>query len=171
VSEPKRYQRCYHKDYIPEGMEEHYNGKWVKWEDYASLKAEFDLLDESIKLGPSTIPVSRGYYLWKESEQCALREENARLKADNNRLKEAIADSYKAVDEMEKKFKELEAEFEMHPMAAENARLKKQVERLTKAIDTLIEAGDDMAKDECSRVSYRDWEAATIAAKEGKSQP
>ena len=44
MSEPKRYQRCYHKDYIPEGMEEHYNGKWVKWEDYARLKAEVERL-------------------------------------------------------------------------------------------------------------------------------
>jgi hypothetical protein len=44
VSEPKRYERCYHKDYIPEGMEEHYNGKWVKWEDYARLKVEVDRL-------------------------------------------------------------------------------------------------------------------------------
>lgn len=44
MSEPKRYQRCYHKDYIPEGMEEHYNGKWVKWEDYDRLKAEVERL-------------------------------------------------------------------------------------------------------------------------------
>jgi hypothetical protein len=53
------------------------------------------------------------------------------LNKENARLKEAIADSYKAVDEMEKRFKELEAEFEMHPMAVENARLKAEVERLT----------------------------------------
>jgi predicted RNase H-like nuclease (RuvC/YqgF family) len=52
------------------------------------------------------------------------------LNKENARLKEAIADSYKAVDEMEKRFKELEAEFEMHPMAVENARLKAEVERL-----------------------------------------
>ena len=44
MSEPKRYERCYHKDYIPEGMEEHYNGKWVKWEDYARLQAEVERL-------------------------------------------------------------------------------------------------------------------------------
>ena len=44
MSEPKRYERCYHKDYIPEGMEDHYNGKWVKWEDYARLKAEVERL-------------------------------------------------------------------------------------------------------------------------------
>ena len=48
MSEPKRYQRCYHKDYIPEGMEEHYNGKWVKWEDYARLKAEVERLTEAL---------------------------------------------------------------------------------------------------------------------------
>ena len=43
MSEPKRYERCYHKDYIPEGMEEHYNGKWVSYADYARLKAEVEL--------------------------------------------------------------------------------------------------------------------------------
>ena len=47
MSEPKRYERCYHKDYIPEGMEEHYNGKWVKWEDYARLKAEVERLTKA----------------------------------------------------------------------------------------------------------------------------
>jgi len=47
VSEPKRYERCYHKDYIPEGMEEHYNGKWVKWEDYARLKADIERLTKA----------------------------------------------------------------------------------------------------------------------------
>ena len=49
MSEPKRYERCYHKDYIPEGMEEHYNGKWVSWEDYARLKAEVERLTERNK--------------------------------------------------------------------------------------------------------------------------
>ena len=44
MSEPKRYERCYHKDYIPEGMEEHYNGKWVSYADYARLKAEVERL-------------------------------------------------------------------------------------------------------------------------------
>jgi len=67
-----------------------------------------------------------------------LEAENARLEADNDRLKEAIADSYKAVDEMEQRFKALEAEFETHPMAAEIARLKAEVERLTKAGDAMI---------------------------------
>jgi len=53
VSEPKRYQRCYHKDYIPEGMEEHYNGKWVKWEDYARLKAEVERLTKALAFSNS----------------------------------------------------------------------------------------------------------------------
>jgi chromosome segregation ATPase len=60
------------------------------------------------------------------------------LKAENARLKEAIADSYKAVDEMEKRFKELEAEFEMHPMAAENARLKAENTRLKTEVQHLM---------------------------------
>ena len=47
MSDPKRYERCYHKDYIPEGMEEHYNGKWVKWEDYNRLKAEVERLTKA----------------------------------------------------------------------------------------------------------------------------
>jgi hypothetical protein len=28
-------------------MEEHYNGKWVKWEDYARLKAEVERLTKA----------------------------------------------------------------------------------------------------------------------------
>ena len=63
------------------------------------------------------------------------RSEN--VEAENARLKEAIADSYKAVDEMEKRFKELEAEFEMHPMAVEIVRLKAEVERLKSLCDCL----------------------------------
>jgi len=79
-----------------------------------------------------------------------LNKEVTRLKADNDRLKEAIADSYKAVDEMEQRFKALEAEFETHPMAAENARLNAEVERLTKAGDAMassIQFNEEMAKD------------------------
>ena len=48
MSEPKRYERCYHKDYIPEGMEEHYNGKWVSYADYARLKALIIEMDKTI---------------------------------------------------------------------------------------------------------------------------
>ncbi len=58
-------------------------------EEVARIKAAFDLLDESIKLGPSTIPLSPGYYIWKESEQYALKEENAALKAEVERLTKA----------------------------------------------------------------------------------
>lgn len=65
MSEPKRYERCYHKDYIPEGMEEHYNGKWVKWEDYARLKAEVERLrklgTEMGKHLPDTDEANRSY--------------------------------------------------------------------------------------------------------------
>jgi predicted nuclease with TOPRIM domain len=115
------------------------------------------------------------------------------LNKENARLKEAIADSYKAVDEMEKRFKELEAEFEMHPMAVENARLKAeverltaivgadaidrengmccdasaQVERLTKAGDAMAEAmwyGDNGRSIWVKKFAETDW----AAAKEGK---
>ena len=93
MNEPKKYE------YVSDGYTARFinpntghaapKGEYVSWEDYARLNAAFDLLDESIKLGPSTIPVSRGYYLWKESEQCALREENARLKKEVERLTNA----------------------------------------------------------------------------------
>ena len=99
----------------------------------------------------------------------------ARLKADNDRLKEAIADSYKAVDEMEQRFKALEAEFETHPMAAEIARLKAEVERLTKAGDAMIsflwaENDDENFNGAISYIAEKvenDWHNA----KEGKPQP
>ncbi len=94
-------------------------------------------------------------------------EDYTELKADNDRLKEAIADSYKAVDEMEQRFKALEAEFETHPMAIENARLKAEVERLTKA-------GDAMASHVrvyCSCFVCEQLIEAWNAAKEGKPQP
>jgi Sec-independent protein translocase protein TatA len=118
------------------------------------------------------------------------------LKAENARLKEAIADSYKAVDEMEKRFKELEAEFEMHPMAAENARLKAENTRLKTEVqhlmvfcnctlipnkelqakvERLTKAGDAMAEDlkACYRAEgYDPADSESIpkwnAAKEGK---
>jgi len=84
MSEPKRYAI---RGFSAALVEEE-NGVFVRYEDYARLKAAFDLLDESIKLGPSTIPLSPGYYIWKESEQYALKE-NARLKAEVERLTKA----------------------------------------------------------------------------------
>jgi uncharacterized small protein (DUF1192 family) len=104
-----------------------------------------------------------------------LEAENARLEADNDRLKEAIADSYKAVDEMEQRFKALEAEFETHPMAAEIARLKAEVERLTKAGDAMVsflwaENDDENFNGAISYIAEKvenDWHNA----KEGKPKP
>lgn len=78
--------------------------------------------------------------------------ENARIKADNDRLKEAIADSYKAVDEMEQRFKALEAEFETHPMAAENARLKAEVDRLDGLCKQLSRQHSDIS---CENIMLR----------------
>ena len=107
MSDPKRYDL----------VDKHYGyflchkieGDWVKWEDYARLKAEVE-----------------------------------RLTIERNGFEQAMNGNITLL------------------------KMKRaQVERLTKAIDTLIEAGDDMAQDECSRVSYRDWRAATIAAKKG----
>ena len=98
-----------------------------------------------------------------------LEAENARLKADNDRLKEAIADSYKAVDEMEQRFKALEAEFETHPMAAEIARLKAEFERLTKAGDWVMShwsSGDGSDEVRFCQALLK-WKNA----KEGKPQP
>jgi hypothetical protein len=79
-------------------------------------------------------------------------EDYARLKAENAWLKEAIADSYKAVDEMEKRFKELEAEFEMHPMAIDNARLKAEVERLDGLCKQLSRQQSDIS---CENIMLR----------------
>ena len=81
MSEPKRYEPDH------EGlMHPTPKGNYVLMQDYALLKAAFHLLDESIKLGPSAIPLSPGYYVWKESEQYDLKAENARLKAEVERL-------------------------------------------------------------------------------------
>jgi len=96
MSEPKRYDVGMTTEFNPHGFNHSFprvyeseQGRYVEYEDYARLKAAFDLLDESIKLGPSTIPLSHGYYIWKESEQYALKAENARLKADIERLTKA----------------------------------------------------------------------------------
>jgi hypothetical protein len=78
----------------------HPAGEFVSWEDYARLKAAFDLLDESIKHGPSTIPLSPGYYVWKESEQYNLNDENALLKAKVERLTKAGDGLYKSMLEI-----------------------------------------------------------------------
>ena len=88
MSDPIRYDFIYNENYASVEREEHKEGDYVSYEDYARLKAAFDLLDESIKLGPSTIPLSSGCYIWKESEQYALKEENARLKAEVEWLNE-----------------------------------------------------------------------------------
>jgi len=93
MSEPKRYAMSWaidENEFVYVSPKEQANGNWVKWEEYARLKAAFDLLDESIKLGPSTIPLSRGYYLWKENEQYALKDENARLKSEVERLEKLV---------------------------------------------------------------------------------
>ena len=64
MSEPKRYERCYHKDYIQEGMEEKYNGKWVSYADYARLKAEVERLRKANdEMGCFVNPIKVAQYL------------------------------------------------------------------------------------------------------------
>jgi predicted RNase H-like nuclease (RuvC/YqgF family) len=116
-------------------------------EELASIKAETELLHSQF---------NKAIY-----DQTLA--ENARIKADNDRLKEAIADSYKAVDEMEQRFNALEAEFETHPMAAEIARLKAEVERLRKHGDAMAEA--------LEAAGFNNARDFWNAAKEGKGQP
>jgi len=133
MSEPKRYDVGMTTEFNPHGFNHSFprvyeseQGRYVEYEDYARLKAAFDLLDESIKLGPSTIPLSHGYYIWKESEQYALKAENARLKADVERLKENEV-CYKAnIYEMGRRIEGLKEDLEIERSYI--ARLKAEVD-------------------------------------------
>ena len=134
MSEPKRYERCYHKDYIPEGMEEHYNGKWVKWEDYARLKAEVERLTAF-----TTRTIIPNEELQAQVERLTAENESLQTKATNIynamvvrcRLEEithkANADSIISQGMMSEAMKLME----------ESIAIREQVERLTKAGDAL----------------------------------
>jgi regulator of replication initiation timing len=100
----KRYSRCYHKDYIPEGMEEHFNGNWVKWEDVShimSMRANLVNLTEDGRATP----------VFQDEALSDLREQVASLKMTINLMN----------DRWENKL-------------AENDALKKEIERLKSSV-------------------------------------
>ena len=124
MSEPKRYECCYHKDYIPERMEEHYNGKWVKWEDYARLKAECQA---------------------RQAENSVLAVECDSLKAEVERLQSIHSIDSIGIEQLKAQVERLANtstnadRFLISGLEQDVAILKEQVARLTKAEDKMIE--------------------------------
>jgi chromosome segregation ATPase len=99
-------------------MEEHYNGKWVKWEDYARLKAEVEKWEKNTQL--------MGRQLNDELEQVA------RLKAEVERWKFTLEEERQI---MREDWAGLRCEKDRVQRALEYAEA--QVERLTKAGDAM----------------------------------
>ena len=124
------------------------------------------------------------------ADYARLKAEVERLTSNNARLKEAIDDSYKAVDEMEKRMREWDEEI-LNVEIAKNAKLMDEIEQLKEAwvdkkmqedrdallqqVERLTKAGDAMAE-EMGLETYaeehfkqqKEFLKAWNAAKEGK---
>jgi hypothetical protein len=74
VSEPKRYR--HHKHFC--GLMKESDGEWVKWHDYAALKAEVERLNH--KLG-RLLGAEREWELVEPGHYAALKAENERLRS------------------------------------------------------------------------------------------
>jgi hypothetical protein len=90
------------------------NGKWVKWEDYAELKAEHDVIHSSKCV----------YFIHGEGRWANIIEENAALKSEVERLK-GEAPLQSSIAEVIR-----QVHLEVGEMT-EVLRLKEQVESLT----------------------------------------
>ena len=144
MSEPKRYTGKIEGSVLGSPHWEHPEGEWVKWTDYARLKAEVerhvkarhnDDMAMNQKENPLLIP--RHLVVWWMEECKKAQAEVERVGAENAHL-------YKGI----------------YSLSLNVAQLKSEVERLTKA-------GDDMAKylnDSDFPISI----AARNDAKEGK---
>jgi chromosome segregation ATPase len=113
MSEPTRYTGKTEGSVLGSPHWEHPEGEWVKYEDYARLKAEVERLKKFNEEAMAHIAKEER----KSRERLEMAEdENAHLKADVNEL----ADGLKLASEVGIK------------MADEVTRLKAEVERLTK---------------------------------------
>jgi cell division protein FtsB len=105
-------------------MEEHYNGKWVKWEDYARLKAECQA---------------------RQAENSVLAVECDSLKAEVERLQSIHSIDSIGIEQLKAQVERLANtstnadRFLISGLEQDVAILKEQVARLTKAEDKMIE--------------------------------
>jgi chromosome segregation ATPase len=124
-------------------MEEHYNGKWVKWEDYARLKAECQA---------------------RQAENSVLAVECDSLKAEVERLQSIHSIDSIGIEQLKAEVERLTSDIQMEKenedrlvrewqkannevyglktqvaaLIDDQTRLKAEVERLTKAGDNLV---------------------------------
>ncbi len=103
------------------------------------------------KIVPPYIPPPRKESL--KSENARLKAEVERLTSNNARLKEAIDDSYKAVDEMEKRMREWDEEI-LNVEIAKNAKLMDEIEQLKEAwVDKKMQEDRDALLQQVERLT------------------
>jgi len=144
MSEPKRYSIVADYQAPWAKMHEFNAGGWVKWEDYARLKAEVERLAKQNALATPR-------HLIASQDIKTLREQIEELKLENSQYEEhhkygqnVIASLREEVERLTKavmhspaaqlKLKELEGKNtyeEINPKEGKNARLKAEVERLS----------------------------------------
>jgi cell division protein FtsB len=190
MSEPKRYSIVADYQAPWAKMHEFNAGGWVKWEDYARLKAEVErfkfTLEEERQIAREDWAGLRADYARLRSvaednkRECeATRIENARLKAEVERLSQpAVIGGYNLSQYIRMANSET-LEFDNGDIFADmtlperikyivesHARLKAEVERLTKAGDAMAEELiQEYGREVCLKFG---WFKGWNAAKEGK---
>lgn len=146
MSEPKRYKlrpifwdytqkKSVSKDQIDamgnESAYSHADGDWVKWDDYARLKAEV----ESVRKYWKATGEGVNRYVGKS---IALEDEVTRLKAEVEVWKDMVAENGVACNERARENQDLENQIE---------RLKAEVERLTAFTTRTIVPSEELEAD------------------------
>ena len=144
MSDPIRYDFIYNENYASVEREEHKEGDYVSYQDYASLKAELDKYRKDVTNSVDD-----------------LLDERKRLKAEVERLRDGVETmTYHAPG----------VETTAWVRAVEYDRLKAQVERLAKAGDAMADNCEAMTSSEhdCYDSDLMKFVRAWNAANEGK---
>ena len=155
MSDPIRYEFIYNENFCSVEREEHPEGDYVSYEDYARLKAE---VEEARKISGEGMSVT----LDLNNQLCA---ENARLKAEVERLTKCITLNPEKVKAMELKMQILrrESAYLILDQAKETERLNAKIERIINAGDAMEDAIIDGGLNRMNE-ARDNWNAA----KEGK---
>ena len=158
MSEPTRYTGKTELSILGSPHWEHPKGEWVKWEDYARLKADVRNCytairvkdEEKARLQAELDRVtSQNGYAYTGLAVSMLRDELAQRSHDNFEIRKAHKASIQMVRDLQSEVERLEKKEEylqntLNQYALDDMRLQAEVERLRKANDSLAGVIDQL---------------------------
>jgi len=157
MSEPIRYEFIYNENFCSVEREEHPEGDYVTYDDYARLKAEVERLEKLV--GKLCFEKDQSFELKQNDEATRLKAEVERLTLENSQYEEHHKYGQNVITSLREEVKRLKMN------VYNRLSMRIEIDKLNARIEHLIKAGDLMADGINGDYNYslpciEEWEAA-----------